>query len=636
MARSLWIKMVMAALASGGVALGQAADPPPVASTKPAERIVTVREKDKPPQRCRVVKTWKMDDGNTAMQVEALDTGEVMTIVEEGAEPAPPVAGSRVRTMTTRIFHWGPNKSAPPGVPVPPPTAVAQNAPVTGLATHAANVAPPAPQHPPSTYSPATASAGQQTWPRAFETRPETAGGRPDAVAQAPQPPVSRPVSPPAPTPTVSSPAPAVTPPPPPAMPPVIAEKKETHERGPLARLFHRDNTPRTVAGEKIVPVPPNFSSYSQVTTAASPTSAKTEVAQAQPKDWRESWGKIEAPKNDPAKGEGDSPHPLPARTVSQTTELPRPTASKLPDPPRVDPRKPDPLREPVNYTRKPAATVMESRPAVPTTLPRPTQPVLAQANSDRPMPLGAGSVLAAGDVQYVPVPVVTTPNLTRMPEPPPAKVPQAPQPNETLFTNAFTPPPGAVPVPARGTEMANAFSTGAAGMMPPVMMGTAPANPYALMAAGMNPVPAPMIYQMPMASPGRPLHPAGYPGQAPAPAPDVPQTLSLLRDSLYPSQREWAAGRLAAGKGINNPQVVQALLTAAKEDPAPPVRAACIRSLVKLNAATLPVIEALQAMQGDTDATVRREAELALANLTAGRRPAGVQPAGAIAPAKP
>src|SRR5262245_27987523 len=109
MARSLWIKMVMAALASSGVALGQSADTPPAASTKPAARIITVKEGGKPAQKCRVVKTWKMDDGNTAMQVEALDTGEVMTIVEEGAGPTPSSTspGSRVRTMTTRIFHWG-------------------------------------------------------------------------------------------------------------------------------------------------------------------------------------------------------------------------------------------------------------------------------------------------------------------------------------------------------------------------------------------------------------------------------------------------------------------------------------------------------------------------------------------------
>src|SRR5262249_14714454 len=98
MARSLWIGTGIIVLASAWLALGQTRRSPPPNSA-PTERTITVKEGDKPAQKCKVIKTWRTADGTEAFQVQALDTGELMTIVEESSSGAPsgPSAGGRVR-----------------------------------------------------------------------------------------------------------------------------------------------------------------------------------------------------------------------------------------------------------------------------------------------------------------------------------------------------------------------------------------------------------------------------------------------------------------------------------------------------------------------------------------------------------
>jgi hypothetical protein len=99
-----------------------------------------------------------------------------------------------------------------------------------------------------------------------------------------------------------------------------------------------------------------------------------------------------------------------------------------------------------------------------------------------------------------------------------------------------------------------------------------------------------------------------------------VQDLLMILSDCLYPSQREWAAERLSRFDWHGQPQVLEGVLLAASQDPAPAVRATCIRSLVRMKANNNFVIESLKALRGDTDQRVRQEAEQALATLTAGR----------------
>jgi hypothetical protein len=97
-----------------------------------------------------------------------------------------------------------------------------------------------------------------------------------------------------------------------------------------------------------------------------------------------------------------------------------------------------------------------------------------------------------------------------------------------------------------------------------------------------------------------------------PAPA-NVPQMLATLKDSLYPSQREWAAEQLSELNVRGQPQVVQSLTKYAKEDPAATVRAACVHALAHMKANTTEVTAVVQELKNDRDPRVRQEADEAL-----------------------
>jgi hypothetical protein len=149
--------------------------------------------------------------------------------------------------------------------------------------------------------------------------------------------------------------------------------------------------------------------------------------------------------------------------------------------------------------------------------------------------------------------------------------------------------PPMSPPVVNAGTPtgMANAFTP--AGNTRPIPADFAPpqfaANGFSAPAqqedgAGPNqPVPPPLPgYFPPMAARG--YGPASYAAAYGPPtgqmgeAASVPQLMATLRGSLLPSQREWAADRLAELDWRTSPQVVDALVTAAHADPAATVRA--------------------------------------------------------------
>jgi hypothetical protein len=95
-----------------------------------------------------------------------------------------------------------------------------------------------------------------------------------------------------------------------------------------------------------------------------------------------------------------------------------------------------------------------------------------------------------------------------------------------------------------------------------------------------------------------------------------IKQWMAILKESIYPSQREWAADQLSACDWHKNLEVVPVLLKAAKEDLAPTVRAGCIRCLARMNVNTVPIVLAIQAMKKDADPRVQTEAEQALSVL--------------------
>src|SRR5262249_25545754 len=102
-------------------------------------------------------------------------------------------------------------------------------------------------------------------------------------------------------------------------------------------------------------------------------------------------------------------------------------TSSEMP---KADTQKPDPLKNPAAYCPSGTAAELAGVPAA--------------AKSDTPFmangktPLGASSVLQAGNPRYVPVPIVTLPDRRRPPQPPMAQAPLALHPNQPDL-NAFT-----------------------------------------------------------------------------------------------------------------------------------------------------------------------------------------------------
>jgi hypothetical protein len=146
-------------------------------------------------------------------------------------------------------------------------------------------------------------------------------------------------------------------------------------------------------------------------------------------------------------------------------------------------------------------------------------------------------------------------------------------------------------------------------------------------------PEPPPVIAAAPSAS----VVAAGYPivagskaenGANPSSfdqAPGSQELLTTLRTSLYPSQREWAADRLTASDWRSEPQVVQGLANAARVDPAPLVRAGCLRALARMHAVCEPALSVAKELKTDADPRVRQEAEQTLGVLQA-VRPARVE----------
>ncbi len=247
MVLSYWKKALVGVLASTGLALGQA---PVSTPAQPAERVITVREEGKPGQRCKVIKSWKTVEGNQAYQVQALETGEMITIVAQGAP------GGKGAVNTT-IYHWGIGKTtppkeaplppaetvqaapltpppaptpatkvaqtgavtspratipSPPPMPVPPPPVPVKQAEPKPVVTAPAGVPAPLPSRASVAPAPATQAAKpgtQKVWPSAFASRPASADPAP--VAAAPTPILTPVLPPPAP---VSPPAKAVANPP--------------------------------------------------------------------------------------------------------------------------------------------------------------------------------------------------------------------------------------------------------------------------------------------------------------------------------------------------------------------------------------------------------------------------------------
>jgi hypothetical protein len=229
--------------------------------------------------------------------------------------------------------------------------------------------------------------------------------------------------------------------------------------------------------------------------------------------------------------------------------------------------------------------------PPLPAKVDKPSQPPAKAI--DEAVPVGAKSVIVAGG-DLKDIPIITMPESKRPSQPPPSKDPRGTKKysDDDGQANAFTPAPSGASrpdSPHRGTNQPFAPNPGYSGYgMPaptPVGPGLVQAN-YETM-AGMDQ--------------------------------NTRDYLRVLKDSIYPSQREWAAEQVSACDWRKNETVVDALVAAAKEDPAATVRAGCVRCLTKMRVNTVPVVVAIQGLKADADPRVRTEVDEALYTLAPG-----------------
>lgn len=721
MLRSFGQGTLVVALLGAGLAWGQQPAKPAPVPTSPTDHIITVEEPGKPAQKCKVLKTWKMKDGTWAREVQSLDNGEIMTIVE-GGSPTPAQAsasGSRFQSVASRIFHWGRSSTAPMGVPIAPsgpgmdapmivmpstPASKPVNQPVQVSQTPVVPALSPDVNTQQTAPKPAVGVAQPSDWRKSWGIPDDhqtkvTAKDLPPANYNANVP--ARPTQPLKDLPLVNT---AATPPAPSTLPP--ANYSATTPAKPVTQVAQAktddtvSTTPKVIATIKkdTSTTKPDLSSTAKKVDPAK-TPAKPE-ATAQAKPASTELPKAETKKPDPLR----APEQFTRRPLETYPSLPKGTEEKVktpaPTPAALASKTPaPPPSPPVQQVSAPPAP-----PAPPATAPAPTvQTVAAPApNSNAPLPAGAQSVLAAGvqpgQVVYVPVPIVTLPSGYR-PQPPEGKPPQAPQPNmppqraqqmqqnmppanpfvvtDDSLVNAFSPNEQEVAAVNRKmnpSQMSYVNNNAFAGQVTPQQVAQNGGMP---MGQGMYPngyrpgYPAPMnpgMYaqggQAPMgnglppaaygASPQMPYPPDPYGSMAPGMAtvsnnampnvgvmqaafnqavaanpsvmlpptsalpttskdPDLQALFMVLRDSVYPSQREWAADKLSGIDWRNNPQVVQALLTSAREDTAATVRAGCVRCLAKMNVNTPPVVVVLQGMKNDADLRVRQEIEQTL-----------------------
>jgi hypothetical protein len=91
---------------------------------------------------------------------------------------------------------------------------------------------------------------------------------------------------------------------------------------------------------------------------------------------------------------------------------------------------------------------------------------------------------------------------------------------------------------------------------------------------------------------------------------------VAALLNAVDFEERGWAARGLAAYDWRSHPGAVQALMTAARNDPAPMVRSEAVHALGRMDANTVAVLNLLRVLQRDPDARVRLAVDAELARL--------------------
>ena len=572
----------------------------PVAATKAPEEFRTIQEAGKPAQKCRVMARWQTPEGSPACQMQAIETGEILTIVEIG-----PASGG-AKSVATRIYHWGKNTTPPAGVPVPPTV----RDPVVLAATPAPVTQGSSVGGPQMTMEQAKPTFGERVKDAVSNLLPNRNSTQ---VAMAPKLP--------------ETPRSVDVPPSPPASPVTLKDDAKS-------QWSSGDSGVTSFGKPSVDTAAPLFVDPKSPVKMATPTGSTPPL-----------------PLVPAALATGDSKMPVLPPIASTKPSLP--AASTLPST-RTDSSR-DPLAAPekFSFAGKGVADMSNQGSAAindgTTQLPPGAGSVMAAANGTTP--------------PFMPVPMVTMPQ-ARPPMPPAPDLPRAPAkaPDPTWYVNAFTPPlpPNAVseqmmmaqrqqqlqqmqqmqmmammqsgypmPMPYPPAPYGQmAMTMPGRGMVPMAYQGPMPPNP----AGGMPMMTQGYPMMMPM-MPVMPVQPAGYanpmmdrPGMPIGNTMSLQQKISILQTSIYPTTREQAVISLCEGDYRGHPQVVQLLMHVAKDDPAPTVRAACIAGLTRMNVSGEPMMQTLTTLKTDSDPRVRHAVDEAMSRLS----PATVQPASA------
>jgi HEAT repeats len=596
MVRSYWLGPVSALLALAGQAPAQTTPPAQPTAGGAQDQVISVRELDRPIQKCRILTTTRQADGSTSWLVEVLATHENMLIFEST------VTGPQgQKTTMTRIVHVAGDKM-PPGVAAAGSTPVAPAAPNPAPASRPwlnwhwfSNSSPTTP----ATTTPTTPKPGPAVWwnlrTPATPVAQADAATNTAAVASEPSPtkdwreswgytqgatPVEPTSAPKAHTNTASAPGPL----------PLAVDHADDD---PLAqpKVYSRlqlpgkeDEAPTKQPDPPVVivgPPAPKPSPAEQVkqakgTVPVSPAAAASAPAMANPVTI--------LPASPPSSAAPTPPAPPPAGRSLLSYLLPRATPPAPVAPAPVAPA-PGPMVPP-GMGSVLAVRAPELAQPGPPLFPPPMAPVEmnayeSNAFSEPVQPMDPGPAVAPRQYSAGSVPASV---MARLPHGQPPGPPMPPDPTGTAMRTWPAPqsgyPMGTMVQPQMPAEN---YPSGQMAMMP---AGPMPERSLVMQTSAEMPVDASMV-----------------------------QLTTLLREAYYPSQREWAASQLAAMNWRAEPGVVVTLMTAARSDKAPLVRAACVRSLAGMTGSPLPVADTLVALRQDPDAQVRHEAEKALAD---------------------
>jgi hypothetical protein len=591
MVRSNSIRVFLMVLAMASCQLDQSV----FASGIPANaagRTIVINEAGKS-IKCTVLKAWHLDDGTGAMIVECLSDGEKLTIVESGKQK------SGAKVLAARIYHWGRgNTQSPDGVPVPPGF-VNQQAPGTPEATAHPVVQEtkkpvvlpgkdkenmpvvvemaPAPTSPAVELPAISGKAGPSstvTCPGSNEPLPDIQNNKETKTAGKSlrdRLRLSRESDKSSPMPVKET--------------QVAANSSTTVTSTPYAQpVWNQVNAPakESIAAKSTASLPDVPTQAAPAAVPMTQSVAKPDGQDLPPADWRESWGKLKDSTPAPT-GKAEK------KVMAKNEPVKQATTSNISD----KEGKVDPLLNPEAYSKAPASEKIAQKVDVMKTDDAKVRATLQPKLADVPAPVvtktekpAPASDLPPDDYRPEADPVVAT------------KAEVVPTISEKKAAPTVKPidmPPAQKAIIPDGPQ---AF----------VIKTTAePANSKTVMApSGMNS----MLYTTPVKE---------DPSLAPLPFGDkdkINQWVTILKDSIYPSQREWAADQLSACDWHKNLELVPELLKAAKGDPAATVRAGCIRCLARMNVDTVPVVLAIQKMKKDADPRVQSEAEQALSVL--------------------